>query len=93
MDETERRQQLQQALAKASAAHFEYETNTLQGVYDQQWAEWYAEFMLAHGWNDMCAQEWNVAALAATLRQLDQEYRAQAPQNSWQEFYAARFAA
>jgi phosphoserine phosphatase len=33
------------ALKQAAAAHGEYETNELNGVYDEQWPEWYAEHM------------------------------------------------
>lgn len=35
------------ALNKAAAAHGIHEAEELGGVYDEQWPEWYAEYMLA----------------------------------------------
>jgi hypothetical protein len=38
--------QLHEALAAAGAAHHDYETNFLKGVRDEQWAGWYAAFVV-----------------------------------------------
>jgi len=40
------RQQLAAALEAAGAAHHDYETNLLGGTRDEQWAGWYAGYVL-----------------------------------------------
>ena len=37
---------LQRALAAAASAHHEYEQNARNGVRDEQWAGWYAAYVL-----------------------------------------------
>mgnify|MGYP000188557401 FL=1 len=91
MELDERRAKIIEQLAAAQAAHAEYEATTLNGVYDQQWADWYAEYLLAHGWNDLFSQSWAADSLTAALRQADAAHRATAPQQRWHEFYAAQF--
>jgi hypothetical protein len=36
-------------LVQAEAAHGVYETTELNGVYDQDWARWYAAYAVDHG--------------------------------------------
>ncbi len=36
-------------LSQVSTAHHHYEQNELKGVYDQDWATWYAQYVLKHG--------------------------------------------
>ena len=36
-------------LAQAGQAHGEYEKNHLKGVYDQEWAHWYAGYVVEQG--------------------------------------------
>ncbi len=92
LDELSRAAEIAQQLHDASSAHFEYETTVLKGVYDQQWGEWYAEYLLAHDWNALFTRAWDANALAETLRQLDREQRERAPQMVWSEYYAQRLA-
>lgn len=39
-------QQLKDALSAAGRAHHEFESNFLRGVRDEQWAGWYAAYVL-----------------------------------------------
>jgi hypothetical protein len=43
-------------LREAGAAHGVYETTELGGVYDQQWAAWYAAYLLKHGLGELLGQ-------------------------------------
>lgn len=96
MDDQQRRVELAQRLSEAGAAHGQYEMTALHGEYDQQWAEWYARFLLDHGWNDLWARldsparVWTVSELSDALRHADTDQRATAPQQRWQDFYAER---
>jgi hypothetical protein len=40
-------------LLEAESAHGTYEALDLGGVYDQDWAAWYAEYALEHGLSDI----------------------------------------
>ena len=40
------KEQLKAALAAAGSAHHDYETNYLKGTRDEQWAGWYAAFVI-----------------------------------------------
>lgn len=92
MDVDERQREIVKRLQDASAAHFEYETSVLRGVYDQQWAEWYARFLLEHDWDALFERAWTIGDLTDALRQADATFRAAAPQQGWQEFYAGLLA-
>lgn len=40
-------------LLEAESAHGTYEALDLGGVYDQDWANWYAEYAIEHGLSDV----------------------------------------
>ncbi|SRR5581483_5424942 len=88
MDQQNRRAELARRLSEANAAHAEYEQQVLNGVYDQQWAEWYAHYLVTHGWNKGLERAWEESALAAALRAAEAAHRANAPDRPWQEYYA-----
>lgn len=92
MDDEKRRAALAERLNAAGAAHGEYEKNALNGEYDEQWAEWYAAFLIGHQWNDLFTKSWNVGELAEALRQANTAHRAGASLTRWQDFYSERFA-
>jgi hypothetical protein len=88
VEDEPRRTEIARRLKEASAAHFEYEQTVLKGVYDQQWAEWYADYLIAHDWNALFRSAWNVPQLADALRRAHADQRANAPETVWQEHYA-----
>ena len=47
---------IEELLKQTSTATGEYETNVLNGVYDQEWAAWYARWAVEHGLNDLVEQ-------------------------------------
>ena len=88
----------QQAIAAllkdVESAHGSYETTVLGGVRDEAWAQWYADYLLAHGLAEhLGAASPSTASLASRLSQLDVKYRQAQPNVPWTEFYAARLAA
>jgi hypothetical protein len=92
MDDSQRRVALARHLAEAGAAHGEYEMTALHGEYDREWAEWYAHYLLGHGWNDLFGTAWTAEELGVALRGADADHRANAPSTPWNEYYAAEFA-
>jgi hypothetical protein len=93
MDPVTRCLEIARRLSEASSAHGAYERDTLAGVYDTQWAEWYANYLVNNGWNSLFAQPWSDRALAAALRNADTDHRARAPHDPWVEHYARHFCA
>jgi hypothetical protein len=57
-------------------AHGAYETNVLDGVFDEAWTTWYAAYVLDHGLGDHLpdAESLDVADLAAMLARLATDY-------------------
>jgi hypothetical protein len=82
-------------LRDAAAAHAEYEKKVLGGVRDEDWPAWYAAYLLDHGLKDAlpAADPHDVNRLAATLTQLDVDYRSEQPGEEWPDFYARRMVA
>jgi hypothetical protein len=82
---------LARLLREASGAHAVYERDTLGGVRDDDWADWYAGYMLEHeaasipGWPAGGRTRKGTAAL---LTRADASHRASAPQEEWPEYYA-----
>ena len=93
MDSKTRCLEIAQRLSATSAAHATFERDALAGVYDAEWAEWYAHHLLTNGWNTLFAQPWSDATLAAALRDADTDQRAHAPHEPWIEYYTRRFCA
>ena len=82
-------------LAEAEAAHGTYETTELKGVYDQNWARWYAEYAVEQGIGDRLGHEVTVDRLAGFLSSsFDELERADPkPTEPWAAYTARRIAA
>ena len=82
-------------LTETLAAHGDYETTALGGVYDEDWSGWYATYLLEHGLPDLLplAGKLDAAQLGAILKQLDADYRREQPGGEWPTYYAERLGA
>lgn len=82
-------------LAEAEHAHGEYETRELNGVYDTDWAQWYAEYAIEQGIGRMLGSQPTAPELAAALANGFSAFEAQEPRppEGWAAFVAARLAA
>jgi hypothetical protein len=85
--------QISHLLRQASAAHGEYETNILNGVYDQAWAIWYARWLVEHGFNSLVSQPVSAETLSSLLSDLDAKHKATDRRQPWPDYYAERLAA
>lgn len=77
-------------LGQAGAAHGVYEERELGGVYDQQWPQWYAAYLVAHGLGELVGAPVTAAQVAAWLSACDAAYRAERPAQGWPAYYAGR---
>lgn len=82
-------------LREAEAAHGEYETSVLGGVRDEEWADWYAAYLLDHGLEELLpgAVDIEIGDLAALLGRYDAHYRREQPDWPWPDAYAQRLVA
>jgi hypothetical protein len=82
-------------LREAEAAHGEYETTVLSGVYDEDWPRWYATHLLDHGLAEHLPGEGSldVDHLAARLKRLADEFEREQPSDPWPQVYARRLVA
>jgi steroid delta-isomerase-like uncharacterized protein len=85
------RQQIAALLSETGAAHGVYEEGELNGDYDQNWPAWYADYLVAHGLDDLIGEPVTIEQLGRLLKQYDQDYRRDRPGDSWPAYYATRF--
>lgn len=77
-------------LTQAGMAHHEYEQNILKGVYDRDWASWYADYALTNGLNKLLNASLTVEQLTQLLVQTDKQYEAETPTQSWSDYTAEK---
>jgi hypothetical protein len=90
---SERHSRLQALLTEAEAAHGEYETTELQGVYDQDWPRWYARYAVDHGIGDIVGHAVTADALATILARSWDEFQQTDRADPWASYTARRIAA
>jgi len=81
-------------LEQTEAAHGEYETAELSGVYDQDWPRWYAAYAVEHGLGDLLGHPVDAEPLAALLveRFAAFEHADPKPSDGWAAYLAERIA-
>jgi|GEM_PF-2357823 len=84
-------QRVAELRGRAGAAHGVYEEGELGGVYDQQWPQWYAAYLVAHGLSDLVGRALTAAQVAAWLADCDAAYKAACPGIGWAAYYGATF--
>lgn len=77
-------------LRETEAAHGAYETSVLGGVFDEDWAAWYAVYLLDHGLADHLpgAGSLDPETLTAMLTRLAAEYEQGEDTGPWPDAYA-----
>jgi hypothetical protein len=86
---------IQALLSEAQEAHGAYEASELNGVYDEQWPQWYATYAVEHGIGPLLGHEVTAEGLAQFLGVSYTEYQAldPRPSESWAQYTARRLAA
>ncbi len=82
------RDEIISALTEVSKMHSK-EFAHVNGV-DPEWPEWYADRLLLL-FRNIEMRKMDLTELASNLKILDQKYRAEEPDISWQEYYADHF--
>jgi hypothetical protein len=77
-------------LRETEAAHGAYETGVLGGVFDKDWATWYATYLLENGLAERLprAGSLDILTLTALLTRLASQYEREETHGPWPDFYA-----
>jgi hypothetical protein len=91
---TDRVAALEALLGETETAHGTYETTELNGVYDEQWPRWYAEYAVEHGIGAILGRDVSAEELTQLLTACWAELQAADPRPSepWTAFIARRLA-
>ncbi|MEP7292646.1 MAG: hypothetical protein ABI835_12750 [Chloroflexota bacterium] len=79
-------------LSRTGAAHGVYEEEALNGVYDQNWARWYAEYAAAQGIGDLVGRAISVEELTAFLVRANEAHKQSGTDEAWATYYARALA-
>ncbi len=79
-------------LGTAEEAHGAYEAAELGGVYDREWAQWYAAYAVEHGIGPMLGRDIRADELGVFLTTAYAEFEAADPRpvEGWAEYVARR---
>ena len=80
-------------LRETGAAHGVYEERELNGVYDQDWPDWYAAYLIEHGLGTILDRPVTTEELSRLLKQSDEAYQQERPNVGWPDYYAQRIIA
>jgi hypothetical protein len=76
-------------LQKAKEAHNQFEKIELGGQFDEQWADWYADYLVTSGLPGLLGKEPDIDQLASQLNEITQRHKAERTAENWAD-YAAR---
>lgn len=77
-------------LTQAGIEHHEYERDILKGIYDSDWAIWYADCLLTKGLNEQLNTSFSLEQLTQILIQTNEQYQAQTLTQSWSDYTAEK---
>ena len=82
-------------LVETMKAHGAYEATELEGVYDQDWARWYAGYAVDHGMGKLIGLDVSGDRLAELLASSNVEYERAEPdaREPWAAYTARRITA
>ena len=91
---TDRIDALDALLVETEAAHGVYETTKLNGVYDQDWPRWYAEYAVDHGIAALLGREVSADEVARAMATSFDEFKQidPRPTDPWSTWIARRLA-
>ena len=94
MTKSDRIEALHALLSRTEDAHGAYETTELNGVYDDNWPSWYAQYAVDHGISDLLGGAVSADEMAVFLAGCWREYQQaeSARREPWAAYTARRIA-
>lgn len=81
---------IKQLLIETVQNHHQYQESKLKGEYNTHWSDWYANYLLENGLEELWGRVISQTELAALLTQLDEEYNAKEREIHWPGYYAEK---
>ena len=85
--------EITQLLERAGQAHGRYEQADLKGVYDQQWARWYAGYVVEQGISALLGHVVTVDQVTTFFTASYTDFERDHPADSWAAYTATRMQA
>jgi hypothetical protein len=82
--------QIEALFMQAEQAHGEYERSVLNGVYDQNWADWYAQYAIDQGIKTLLGAPLSTEQLSQLLSQSYEQYKAEQVKSQHWATYTAQ---
>lgn len=82
--------QVESLLIQAEQAHGHYEQTSLNGIYDQDWAIWYANYAIDEGIETLLVRPFSREQLSQFLSQSYEQYKAEQTQKTWSAYTAQK---
>jgi hypothetical protein len=87
-------QKLSELLQQAKEAHSQFEKVELGGQFDEQWAAWYADYLVTSGGlASLLEKEPDIDQLSSALNEISQRHKAERTAEPWQEYTARELLA
>ena len=86
-------EKLTELLTSAGGSHHIYEQTALKGEYDQEWAQWYANYLVLNNISSLLPQPVTAEQLATLLTGISARYQESDQSQSWAEFTANKLLA
>jgi hypothetical protein len=86
----ERTSQVAELLSETESAHGTYEREELDGVRDEQWARWYADYLVQGELPDTLGSSPSSEEVAAVLTEATTDLESAGSDADWSEYAAAR---
>jgi hypothetical protein len=83
-------QQVAELLQQTDLAHHSYEKKVLKGDQDIDWPEWFAEYLIGHGFDLLMEDRLATELLVSFLKKSRADHRACGSNLSWEKFTARR---
>jgi hypothetical protein len=90
MRKEEKIKEVEFLLSMAGNAHHSYEKKVLNGRADEQWAEWYADYLIGHGIDNVIGDRLAAEILTRFLLETERERLSDATRLNWTEFAARK---
>lgn len=81
-------EKLSELLKQAKEAHVHFEKVELSGQYDEQWAAWYADYLVTSGLQALIGREPDVDRLTNQLNEIIQRHKAERTAENWADYTA-----
>lgn len=81
-------QKLAALLTKAQIAHHDFESVELGGTFDEQWPQWYAQYVADNGVASLLGAEPDLDRLATQLNEINEQHKTDRTAEPWAEYAA-----